>query len=193
MIRNLTLFLASTLLFGCTKQVVEVSQPPPPQVYTSVGYGYESSYKNYPAGQRRLLAIRAAKLDAYRSIAEEFHGTRIRGLTTVRDMAVESDSYRAYVNAVVRGARLSGVTPKGDGVYEAEVELRLNTPALSCLNHPTSHCLSTRAVAVTTRCQEISRPGCRVITRPSVDCRQREYWQTASCVERYPETYYVMP
>lgn len=185
--------VASTLLlFGCTTHIVEVAQEPSPepQVYTAVGYGFESSYKNYPDGQRRVLAIRAAKLDAYRSLAEEFQGTRIRGVTTVKDMAVENDSYRSYVDAVVRGARLGVVTPKGEGVYEAEVQLRLDTPVLSCLRSPTVHCLN-RPTVHTVRCLDDSSVGCRSVT--TINCHDYRYWGTSRCIDRFPEAYYVIP
>lgn len=90
---------------------------------SAVGYGTESLYEAYTPGQRRLMAIRASKLDAYRSLAEQLNGVKIEGNTTVGAMAVKSDSFRSRVNALVRGARVVSVTPMADSNYETVVEV----------------------------------------------------------------------
>jgi len=117
----------------------------------AIGYGAESDYSNYPAPRKRLLAIRAAKLDAYRNLAETLYGTRITGVTTVKDAAIESDKFRAYVDAVVRGAQLLALTPKGEGLYEAELELRIDEDIFKCFASLTPACTGqTRTYEVTT-------------------------------------------
>lgn len=90
---------------------------------SAIGYGTESLYEAYTPGQRRLMAIRASKLDAYRSLAEQINGVKIEGNTTVGAMAVKSDSFRAKVNAMVRGARVTSVTPMADNNYETVIEV----------------------------------------------------------------------
>jgi len=111
------------------------------KILKAVGYGVESDYMNYPAPRKRLLAIRAAKLDAYRSLAEMLYGTRITGVTTVKDAAIESDHFRAYIDAVVRGAQLLALTPKGEGIYEAELELKINEDLYNCFARLTPDCI----------------------------------------------------
>jgi hypothetical protein len=90
---------------------------------SAVGYGTESLYEAYTPGQRRLMAIRASKLDALRSLAEQINGIKIEGNTTVGAMAIKSDSFRARVNALVRGGRVVSVTPMADNNYETVVEV----------------------------------------------------------------------
>jgi len=133
-----TILISITLLFfsGCSFMNRTTNQPPPTiknKVVESVGYSAISSYKNYPKSQQILMAVRGAKMDAYRNLAEEIHGVRIKGNTTVKDMITENDSYRAYVDAIVRGAHFTAVTPKANGVYEAEVILTLTPQINSCL------------------------------------------------------------
>ncbi|MCF6253637.1 MAG: hypothetical protein L3J38_02695, partial [Thiomicrorhabdus sp.] len=41
---------------------------------SGIGYGAESTFGAYTPGQRRLMAIRASKLDAYRALAEQLYG-----------------------------------------------------------------------------------------------------------------------
>lgn len=88
-----------------------------------IGYGSESTYEAYTPGQRRLMAIRASKLDAYRSLAEQLSGIKIDSNTSVATLTSQSDSFRARVSAIVRGARVVSITPMADHNYETVLEV----------------------------------------------------------------------
>jgi len=90
---------------------------------TAVGYGAISNYQGYATGQKRLLAMRASKLDALRSLAEQVYGLRITGNSTVSQMAMKDDGFRAQIDAYIRGARVVSVVAMEDGNYETTVEL----------------------------------------------------------------------
>lgn len=90
---------------------------------TGVGYGAESVYEGFTVGQKRLMAIRASKLDAYRALAEQLYGIKIDSNTSVSTMTAQSDSFRARVNAVVKGARIVSITPMSDNNYETVLEV----------------------------------------------------------------------
>jgi hypothetical protein len=90
---------------------------------SGIGYGAESSYAAYTPGQRRLMAIRASKLDAYRALAEQLYGIKIDSNTSVATLTAKNDSFRARVNAVVRGARIVSITPMADHNYETVLEV----------------------------------------------------------------------
>jgi len=91
---------------------------------------------------RRLLAIRAARLDAYRNLVEALCGMRIRGRTHMTHAEVESDSSRSYVDVLMRGARLKSLTPKPDGVYQVAVELLPTPLLLDYLHVPPGACVT---------------------------------------------------
>lgn len=74
--------------------------------------------------QQRLLAIRASKLDAYRSLAEQVYGQLIDSDSTVRDLVLSSDTFRARVQGVIYGAELESITPVGSDTYEVTMSLR---------------------------------------------------------------------
>ncbi len=93
---------------------------------SGIGYGAESAYENVTRGQRRLMAIRASKLDAYRSLAEQLYGIKIDSNTSISTLTAKSDSFRARVNAVVRGARVVSVTPLADRNYETVLEVYID-------------------------------------------------------------------
>lgn len=90
---------------------------------TGIGYGAESTFAAYTPGQRRLMAIRSSKLDAYRALAEQISGIKIDSNTAVSTLTAKNDSFRARVNAVVRGARVVSVTPMADNNYETVLEV----------------------------------------------------------------------
>ena len=95
---------------------------------TLIGTGYAViSVQNHklPA-QQRLLAIRASKLDAYRSLTEQVYGQYLDSTSTVADMAVLSETFRAKVEGIVYGAVLVSITPVGDDTYETTLSLDRN-------------------------------------------------------------------
>jgi hypothetical protein len=70
-----------------------------------------------------LLAIRASNLDAYRALTEQVYGQQLDANTTIADMTVMSDTFRARVEGVVYGAVLVSITPVGDDTYETTLSL----------------------------------------------------------------------
>jgi outer membrane protein FlgP len=89
----------------------------------ATGYAVISVQNHKNPAQQRLLAIRAAKLDAYRALTEQVYGQHLDATTTVSDMTVMSDTFRARVEGVVYGAVLVSITPAGDDTYEATLSL----------------------------------------------------------------------
>ncbi len=55
--------------------------------------------------QGRLLAKRAAELDAYRRLAEQLRGFKITSDTYVKDFVTQSDEINTELNTTLRGAR----------------------------------------------------------------------------------------
>lgn len=92
---------------------------------SALGYGNMGTFEGYTPGQRRLMAMRASKLDAYRSLAEQVHGVRVTGNSTVAAMVAQNDSFRVYVDAYVRGAKVVSITPMAENNYETVLELEL--------------------------------------------------------------------
>ncbi len=94
--------------------------------------GYGAPPKDYyPDAQKRLMAMRAAKLDALRSLAERVNGLRIWGGTTIGDMVVEKDRYRVFLDTFIRGARVMTTSRSEDGAFETVVELTVDRSFLT--------------------------------------------------------------
>ena len=132
--------LTSLLAVGCATQKVASVQPVSPlpaKTITARGYGTvnrDQQYRLTPA-QRKLMAIRASKMDALRELAEQVYGVRLSGHTTVEDMTVKNDGYRAYVDAFIRGAHVKNTVTSGTDrdTYETVMELELTPTFYQCL------------------------------------------------------------
>lgn len=76
--------------------------------------------------QGRLLAERAAEIDAKRQLLERIGGVRVDGSTYVRDFVTQYDEIRAEVNGIVQGARRVDTRYNDDGTVEVDVEVPLD-------------------------------------------------------------------
>ena len=96
------------------------------ETFVATGYAVISVQNHKNPAQQRLLAIRASKLDAYRALTEQVYGQQLDASTTVADMTVMSDTFRARVEGVIYGAVLVSITPVGDDTYETTMSLDRN-------------------------------------------------------------------
>ncbi len=93
------------------------------EAIVATGYAVVSMQNHKNPSQQRLLAIRASKLDAYRTLTEQVYGQYLDASTTISDMTVMSDTFRAKVEGVIYGAKLVSITPVGDDTYETTLSL----------------------------------------------------------------------
>lgn len=99
----------------------------------AVGRGAVAMPGQMSQGQMKLMAMRAAQVDAYRALAERVYGLSVSGGTTVSAFAAQNDNLRVFVDAFIRGARVVSVVAQADGIYEATVELPLPVAFLDCV------------------------------------------------------------
>ena len=69
------------------------------------------------------MAMRAAKLDAYRSLTEQIHGIRIQGETTIGEAVLTSDKLAAAMNGIIIGARTVKILPTSEDTYQIHLEV----------------------------------------------------------------------
>jgi outer membrane protein FlgP len=128
--KRILILLTFALLAACASPpqtiVANPSQRFQPVKLTAVGYGATTPYDSYTPGQKRLMAMRASKLDAYRALVEQAYGVRVTSNSTVAALVAQHDSFRVYVDAYVRGATVLTVTPMAEGNYETVMELELS-------------------------------------------------------------------
>jgi hypothetical protein len=73
--------------------------------------------------QRQLMAMQAARLVAMRELAEKIYGARVGGQSSVMEGRIAANVVRSDVEGLVRGARVSSLSPIKPDVYEAIVEI----------------------------------------------------------------------
>jgi len=76
--------------------------------------------------QARLMAERAAKVDAMRNLLEQAYGVTIKSRTTVKDFITQNDTIKARVNAFIKGAKVIDTKYLSDGSVEVEMEIVLD-------------------------------------------------------------------
>ena len=102
------------------RKVAETSKYYVPSV-TAVGFSSIAIQPSKSLNQRRLMAIRAAKLDAYRNLTEQLHGIYIQGETTIGEAVLTSDKLGAALRGTVIGARTVKIEPTGTDTYQVEL------------------------------------------------------------------------
>jgi len=107
--------------------------PIAPMVLRVMGYGAMIKSKSLTSAQSKLMAIRASKLDAYRAMVERVYGTALSGSTTVRDLAVQNDRFRTYVDTYIHGARVVSSDVMPDGTVETILEMVVDQGFRNCL------------------------------------------------------------
>jgi len=94
---------------------------------TAVGYAVTSTQPGRNDAQKRLMAIRSARMAAMRDLAEQIHGLKVDSSTTVIDLIVQNDTFRGMVNGTIRGARTVRINPTGTDTYEVVLEIDRET------------------------------------------------------------------
>ena len=90
---------------------------------SAIGYAVVSSQPGRTDAQKRLMAIRSARMAAMRELAEQIHGIQVDSNTTVIDLMVQNDTFRAVVKGVIRGAKTVRINPTGVDTYETVLEI----------------------------------------------------------------------
>lgn len=113
--------------------------PPPPTpvmgaateqgALKGLGFAQIAGQPGKTHNEKRLMAIRAARMDALRDLTEQVHGIRLNASTTIANAVVQNDSLSTVVNGTLRGARTLRVTPSGTDSYEVEMILDADTVA----------------------------------------------------------------
>ena len=102
------------------RRTAETSKYYVPSV-TAIGFSSIAIQPSKSLNQRRLMAIRAAKLDAYRNLTEQLHGIYIQGETTIGEAVLTSDKLGAALRGTVIGARTVKIEPTGSDTYQVEL------------------------------------------------------------------------
>jgi hypothetical protein len=114
--------MSQTESLAAVKEVLDAKADQIPTL-SAVGYAVISSQPGRSDAQKRLMAIRAARMVAMRDLAEQIHGLQVDSSTTVIDLMVQNDTFRGIVTGTIRGARTVRINPTGSDTYEIVLEI----------------------------------------------------------------------
>lgn len=103
-----------------------VEEPKEPNWVRATGYAPISLQPGKNRQHKILMAMRASKLRAYQELAGVVHGQYLFGTTSVQDMILQNDQFKAAVSGIVRGARVVKTYPVQEDTYATTLEVDLN-------------------------------------------------------------------
>ncbi|EGU42734.1 MULTISPECIES: flagellar assembly lipoprotein FlgP [Vibrio] len=119
--KKLMFVVAALLLVGC--QPLQSMRPD--DFLVAVGYASISEQKGRNDEEKRIRAMRASKIDAYRELAEQVYGMRVSGRAELEDQRLGTERTSGAVDGVIRGAEVVRSYPVGDSyVTELQLDIR---------------------------------------------------------------------
>ena len=82
-----------------------------------------------PMSVKQVMAIRAAKLEAVRSLVEQIHGINFASKSDMVTSQLLNDRLSVDSNGSLQGVRFVKVEPIGPGIYQAVAEIDLTLQA----------------------------------------------------------------
>ena len=120
---------------------------------TAEGFGF-SDANRFSEPQARLMALRAAKIDAQRNLLEVINGVRVTAGTTVKDMMLESDIIGTRVKGMLQGAfETDSRVAFEDGNWVASVKMAV------CMDKSDALCRAKPTLASITQPSLIGAPA----------------------------------
>ncbi|MHB8881795.1 MAG: FecR domain-containing protein [Thermodesulfovibrionales bacterium] len=106
------------------EQTLEKDERWGPVLLRATGSGIRPPHMTNPA-QSRLMAVRAAKVEALRNLLEQAQGVSIVSDTKIQDFMTKSDLIRARVDSFIKGAWIAEERELADGTIEVDMEIAL--------------------------------------------------------------------
>src|SRR5574344_398629 len=142
-------------------------------VVTATGYGVAPENVTR-AGHEKILARRAAIVEAYRNLGEIMQGVNVDATSTVSNMMVASDVINTRVTCLIKNAKITDEKYNDDGTYEVTMQIRMfgSTGSLSSAVLPqhTTTTPFTSPEKTNVNKQQITTTG--IYTGLIVDCRE---------------------
>jgi hypothetical protein len=94
-------------------------------IVEAVGVGVPPANVKTPA-QGKILARRAAIVDAYRNLTETVEGVQVNATTTMKDLQIADDTVKTKVSGLVKGAHIVKEQALPNGIYQVVISISLH-------------------------------------------------------------------
>jgi len=122
--RVCALLLVLFLLAGCVTN--QYPYPAPTEVsdrVVGVGYAVINAQPGNSPEEKRLMAIKASKLEAYKSLAEQIYGQYLESRGTLSNLKMGDEELISRVEGLIVGARVVSIKPISTDSYETVLEI----------------------------------------------------------------------
>jgi len=120
--------MVAVVMSGCSIKTEFVPNMPYDESVeiTAVGLGVLPNSEEMSTEQMHMLAVKASKMDAYRSLVEKVYGVKITSNVSIRSLAIENDSFKGRVDGLIQMAEIVEVRSIMDGgAYETTMKVRM--------------------------------------------------------------------
>jgi hypothetical protein len=100
-----------------------------------VGYAVINAQAGDSPEEKRLMAIKVSKLEAYRSLAEQLYGQYIESRGTLSNLKMGQEELVSRVEGLIVGARVVSIKPISTDSYQTVMEMG-KPEGLSLLGSP---------------------------------------------------------
>ena len=115
---------AVALVAGCaTSKYPYAPELPFADRVVGVGYAVIDAQPGDSPEEKRLMAIKASKLEAYKSLAEQIYGQYLESRSTLSNLRLNDDEIISRVEGLIVGARVVSIKPIAGDSYETVLEL----------------------------------------------------------------------
>jgi len=151
--------------------------------FSGASRGAQAYWAQFCTGRGRLMAERAARVDAMRRLAERIRGVFITSNTTVRDFVAESDDVNVRMDTFIAGAREVGRRYHEDElIVEVQVQIKLRTFYATLKSWSQTHYRGNR-VKIRALEELIVRSADKIITETGMGVPPEKYLKATATVE----------
>ena len=116
--------LVLLLTSGCvTNQYSNPGQVSSNDRVVGVGYAVINAQAGNSPEEKRLMAIKVSKLEAYRSLAEQLYGQYIESRGTLSNLKMGEEELVSRVEGLIVGARVVSIKPISTDSYQTVMEM----------------------------------------------------------------------
>jgi|TARA_B100001989_G_C24253509_1_gene323263 hypothetical protein len=120
---KLVFLMTPFVLGGCVQNYAPSIPDGYSQPIYGVGYAVIEVQNGSSVEEKRLMAVKASKLEAYKSLVEQLYGQYVEVSGQMTNSRIGEEVFRSRVEGIIYGAQLVEIKPIGEHSYETTLRL----------------------------------------------------------------------